>query len=136
MPDVACTLLCDACSHFLSVLSPTTGEVVIRVEMPQQERPVDTSQQSWTGVVIDDDRGAVVSPCSGDAGSAMLQFSVEDNGPGIPAEEQASVFTPFFKGRYSSQQGSGLNLSIAAQIVKLHGAAAAACMHAWLAACL
>jgi len=51
--------------------------------------------------------------------------SVEDNGPGIPAERRAEVFERFFRGdadhRPGQPQGSGLGLAIVHDIVRLHG---------------
>ena len=103
------------CSHCVPDLSPTTGQVAIRVAMHHPPVPQDSPFTS-IGINVDDDDGIVV-------GDSMLEFSVEDNGPGIPPEDHASVFTPSCKRRFNSQHGSGLSLSIAEQLVKLHGAA-------------
>lgn len=43
---------------------------------------------------------------------------VQDNGPGIPADAQAQLFTPFFT---TKDKGTGLGLSISHQIVTAHG---------------
>ncbi len=45
---------------------------------------------------------------------------VEDNGPGIPAEERERVFEPFHRLRPRST-GSGLGLNLVQQVVKRHG---------------
>jgi two-component system OmpR family sensor kinase len=53
-----------------------------------------------------------------------LEFIVEDDGPGIPAEERARIFEPFYRldrSRDRASGGFGLGLSIAQQAVKLHG---------------
>jgi signal transduction histidine kinase len=50
-------------------------------------------------------------------------FSVSDTGPGIPKEEQAQLFTRFFRGQAASTSGvsgAGLGLAIAKEIVDLH----------------
>jgi two-component system OmpR family sensor kinase len=39
-------------------------------------------------------------------------FTVEDTGPGIPADQRARVFEPFFRLLGSQQSGSGLGLAI------------------------
>jgi signal transduction histidine kinase len=46
-----------------------------------------------------------------------------DSGPGIPPEEQAQVFTPFYRGSVGRRfpQGMGLGLSIARDLVDAHG---------------
>ena len=48
--------------------------------------------------------------------------SVQDNGPGIPADELDSIFVPFQRGRgVSAHQGTGLGLAICKRIVERHG---------------
>ncbi len=47
-----------------------------------------------------------------------LEFTVSDNGPGIPDEIRTHVFDPFVTTR---QNGSGLGLSMVARIVERHG---------------
>ncbi len=44
-------------------------------------------------------------------------ISVSDNGPGIPQEILENIFTPFFT---SSKEGSGIGLSLARQVMKMH----------------
>ena len=49
-------------------------------------------------------------------------LEVEDDGPGIPLEEQKKVFERFYRGDAArSGQGSGLGLSIVRQIALTHG---------------
>lgn len=50
-----------------------------------------------------------------------VQFSVRDEGPGIPAEFQARVFDRFFRVPGQAKTGVGLGLSIAREIVVAHG---------------
>jgi two-component system OmpR family sensor kinase len=54
------------------------------------------------------------------AGGAML--SVEDSGPGIPAEERERVFDRFYRIAGSEASGSGLGLAITKAIAERHGA--------------
>jgi PAS domain S-box-containing protein len=52
------------------------------------------------------------------------RVSVEDNGPGIPAEDRERVFLRFQRGRVHADEqpsGSGLGLAIAKRIVERHG---------------
>ena len=53
-------------------------------------------------------------------GSALL--TVEDEGPGIPAEEKESVFEPFRKasGSRSASVGMGIGLSLVRRFAELH----------------
>jgi two-component system, OmpR family, sensor kinase len=57
-----------------------------------------------------------------------LQFSVSDQGPGIPATERERVFDPFFRlsgdgaGKGDSQRrGFGLGLTLARRVAEVHG---------------
>lgn len=54
----------------------------------------------------------------------MVGFSVQDDGPGIPLEEQGKLFERFYRGnvgRDSEASGTGLGLAIAQEIVSRHG---------------
>ena len=53
-----------------------------------------------------------------------LIIEVEDNGVGIAADEVPHVFEKFFRSqdaRVQDESGSGLGLSLAHEIVRLHG---------------
>ena len=53
-----------------------------------------------------------------------VEIRVADRGPGIPADEQAHIFEPFFRGRRALQDqihGTGLGLNLAKKIVEAHG---------------
>ncbi len=55
---------------------------------------------------------------------ATLEIVVEDDGPGIPPQERARVFEPFYRldrSRDRATGGFGLGLSIAHKAVALHG---------------
>jgi two-component system NtrC family sensor kinase len=51
---------------------------------------------------------------------AMLEMSVSDNGPGIPAAQLDQLFNPFFTTKPVGE-GTGLGLSISDGIVRQHG---------------
>lgn len=56
--------------------------------------------------------------------AASVEIDIEDNGPGIPAEDAETVFEPFRRletSRNRETGGSGLGLSIARNIVRAHG---------------
>ena len=52
-----------------------------------------------------------------------VRFSVEDEGPGIPADERDSVFKKFYRGgsRTGRPHGMGMGLSIVRGIIEAHG---------------
>ncbi len=55
---------------------------------------------------------------------SVVEIRVADRGPGIPPEEQARVFDPFFRGKRAVQDqihGTGLGLNLVRQIVEAHG---------------
>jgi two-component system sensor histidine kinase BaeS len=54
----------------------------------------------------------------------LVQLIIEDDGPGLPAEEVPYIFTRFYRGdkaRPSQEGSSGLGLAIARSIVEAHG---------------
>jgi two-component system sensor histidine kinase MtrB len=55
------------------------------------------------------------------------RIAVEDNGPGVPADERDQIFERFVRGRTGGQRqaaaGVGLGLSLVAEHVRLHGGA-------------
>jgi signal transduction histidine kinase len=52
-----------------------------------------------------------------------LEFTVEDNGPGIDSSDLPFIFEKFYRGKKSGAQGkgTGMGLSIARAIVVAHG---------------
>jgi len=96
-----------------------------------KELPVVQADNRWIGQVIDNlllnaikyaGSGAKVSISGTDKGEAVV-ICVEDNGPGIPPEEQKMVFDKFYRGRASINQvpGTGLGLAISKSVVEKHG---------------
>ena len=58
-----------------------------------------------------------------DRDNVLLEF-VDDDGPGVPADQREAVFKPFFRldaSRNTGTGGVGLGLSIARDIVLSHG---------------
>ena len=58
------------------------------------------------------------------SGGSDVAIAVEDDGPGIPVEEQRRIFEPFYRGRHAQDheiEGSGIGLNIVKQVVKSHG---------------
>jgi signal transduction histidine kinase len=53
-----------------------------------------------------------------------VEIRVADRGPGVPADEQAHIFEPFFRGRRAVNDqihGTGLGLDLVKKIVTAHG---------------
>ncbi|MGE5358096.1 MAG: sensor histidine kinase [Bacteroidales bacterium] len=58
------------------------------------------------------------------AGDSVAKIQVVDRGDGIPAEEQADVFRPFYRGAAASAsgvKGTGIGLATVAHIARAHG---------------
>jgi len=67
---------------------------------------------------------SLISTTSGDPEMPFARFSVEDTGPGIPAEHLPFLFDRFYRvdsGRSRDQGGSGLGLNIARWVAESHG---------------
>lgn len=60
----------------------------------------------------------IVLPGSGARVHLPLAITVQDNGPGVPAELQDSLFDPFISGKTN---GSGLGLALVAKLIGDHG---------------
>ena len=58
---------------------------------------------------------------SGRIQGAMVVFSVEDHGVGIPLTQRTRVFQPFVRLLRSEAEGSGIGLAIIQRIVELYG---------------
>jgi len=58
-----------------------------------------------------------------------VQISVSDRGPGVPADELARIFEPFYRvsaARERDSGGDGIGLAIVARVAQLHGGQATA----------
>ena len=57
-------------------------------------------------------------------GKPAIRLGIHDNGPGIPKEEPARVFEPFFRGKLAIENlrhGTALGLNLAKRIIEAHG---------------
>jgi NtrC-family two-component system sensor histidine kinase KinB len=54
-------------------------------------------------------------------GARIVRFAVKDEGPGVPKEMRRRIFDKFFRLADGSDEGAGLGLSIAREIVLAHG---------------
>ncbi|MCU0932385.1 MAG: sensor histidine kinase [Serpentinimonas sp.] len=110
-------------------------EALVDVVLPAHEVPVVADADRLTQVVLNlltnaakfvpSTRGRVtVTVTVTDGGqSGMATVQVQDNGPGVPPEEQALVFEKFRQGGHNLNrpQGTGLGLPISRQIVEHMG---------------
>ena len=64
------------------------------------------------------DNGMIKINLTGDHG--QISFEIEDSGPGIPKKDQARIFDKFERIQAEKQEGTGLGLPIAKDIIGLH----------------
>ncbi len=111
--------------------APLEGAAPPRIdfELPSEAAPVMMDRQMLRRVMINLLRNAsqALGPKLGGAGRILVrlerkkqdyELSVEDNGPGIPAELRESIFDPYVT---TKTFGTGLGLAIAKKIVIEHG---------------
>lgn len=115
--------------HVCELLRPEAASRSIEMVMmlPNSLPPVaaDSAQltQALVNLVINaiqavERNGCVVVSAGRDEQGGVLTITVQDTGPGIPADKQSAIFEPFFTTR---AEGSGLGLWIVQQIITAHG---------------
>ena len=122
----------QAVSRAVLDVAPTAREkgVVVRVDVGA-EVTVEADPLAVERILITLMRNAVkFAPEGGEvsigaaAGAEVIHFTVEDNGPGIAAENLVRLGRPFEQGAavmINGMKGSGLGLAIANSLVELHG---------------
>ncbi|HET7825410.1 MAG TPA: ATP-binding protein, partial [Anaeromyxobacter sp.] len=118
----------EAVRTVVKVVVPATGRAVdVQLDLrgdgtveciPEELNQVLTNLVQNAIEAVPDGTGRVRIDGSGDAQTLVL--SVADNGPGIPPDVQARLFTPFFTTK-GPGRGMGLGLTIARRVVNAHG---------------
>ncbi len=93
------------------------GEPMVKV------RP-DAFRRCIANLVTNSARYADTIAIAGHRDHRWLTVTVDDDGPGIPADQREDVFKPFFRlddARNVDEGGSGLGLAIARDIARSHG---------------
>jgi PAS domain S-box-containing protein len=65
------------------------------------------------------ERGTIAIEATQENGK--VQFSVRDNGPGIPEADLKHVFKPYWQAKKTAHMGAGLGLAIVRGIIEAHG---------------
>lgn len=65
--------------------------------------------------------GSVITLAARREDEKNIRFSVKDEGPGVPRELRRRIFDKFFRASESGDEGAGMGLSIAREIVLAHG---------------
>jgi signal transduction histidine kinase len=85
---------------------------------PEQIRQVLVNLVNNAAEAMEEGGGSVSLRAAAFPDGDGLIICVEDNGPGISAEDQEQIFTPFYTTKFS---GTGLGLAVARTLVNQHG---------------
>lgn len=110
-------LAADATRHGRKASASFAGPPMVQV------RP-ESFRRCIANLVANATRYGKTVAISGSREPRWLEVSVDDDGPGIPADRREDVFRPFLRlddARNQNQGGSGLGLSIARDIAGAHG---------------
>ncbi len=119
-----------ACREVLSVLQEEFSDIADQVHLPPSlpslQVPYSHLYQIFANLIGNALRYAGVAGApvevTGERLGNRVRFSIRDHGPGIPAEEQPSIFEAFYRGETAGKtQGSGVGLAIVAKIAKHYG---------------
>lgn len=103
------------------------GSITLTVVAPDQLEPLLCDGHQVRQVLLNLVRNAVQAARTqvmltveafGDADDPAIAFVVDDDGPGIPADDHQRIFTPFFT---TKDEGTGLGLAVSHAIVEQHG---------------
>lgn len=113
------------------LLRPVAERKGVRLEAEGCEHaaPVDADADKLKQILINlVDNAVKFSPAErrvrvrAESAAGALQLVVEDEGPGVSAEDVPHLFERFYRGRGGDQApGSGLGLAIAKNLARLHG---------------
>ncbi|HAK95247.1 MAG TPA: hypothetical protein DCM87_09645 [Planctomycetes bacterium] len=118
-------------AHVGALLRARTERTEIRVERPCARVEISADRDLLTQLLLNLGINALdaigqaagmarlrTAPARGRGDAPGIEFSVEDNGCGIPKEYQERIFTPFFSRKAG---GTGIGLAMAHRIALLHG---------------
>jgi signal transduction histidine kinase len=124
--------LAAAANEIVRTLGHDIEEKQLQVEVAGDSLAVEADEQSLRQLLFNliinaiqavDTRGKIQIRVQR-AGPAEAVMEVRDDGPGVPPEQRAEIFKPYFT---THQKGTGLGLAVVQQIVLAHG---------WEVACL
>ena len=124
----------------VSLMEPGAVERQVRLTLAEPSSGTEQLQPSWDGQAVQQalvnliDNAVKHSPAGATVKveykavvipvGSSIHIAVEDQGPGIPAEEQQSIFEPFFRRGSELRRetrGIGIGLSIVKHVAEAHG---------------
>ena len=126
-PELVQTLVAEAVAQVEPQIAGGTGRVVL--ELGSEPLAVRADRKAVVEALLNllsnafkygGTRVVVRAQKRGD----RVQVDVEDDGPGVPREEQRKIFHKFYRGRNpmgAPVKGSGLGLAMARHVVRAHG---------------
>ncbi len=118
--------LTAACSEVVRTLSYDLGEKRIRTEVAGEALAIEADEQLLRQVLFNLLNNAAQAVADGGqiqievrrAGATEAVLEIRDDGAGVPPENRAEIFKPYFTTR---PKGTGLGLAVVQQIVLAHG---------------
>jgi signal transduction histidine kinase len=127
----------------VKLMEPHAGEMQVSLLLSEPQSGSEEMQPCWDGQAVQQalvnliDNAIKHSPPGkrvmvgfeavkgpGQGGTSGIQLTVEDQGPGIPAEEQEQIFEPFYRRGTELRRetrGIGIGLSIVKHVAEAHG---------------
>ena len=123
------SILVSKCRYHLKPLAET-NDITVKIEISKDLPLVMGDPENLQQVILNLMSNAIkFSPRGGRVlvrvepdGNQMLRFSISDNGPGIPEEEQSFIFNKYYRAKNvrNHSDGVGLGLSISKHIIEAH----------------
>jgi two-component system phosphate regulon sensor histidine kinase PhoR len=121
----------EACKSAIESLEPFAAEAAVRLDSPHGDAALLADEQRLIQVVINLLSNAIKFSPPGSLVSISIldrqdfaEIRITDSGPGIPAEDRATIFHKFRQSQTATMtktKGTGLGLSIVRAIVEAHG---------------
>ena len=123
------SILVSKCRYHLKPLAES-NDITVKIEITKDLPLVMADPENLQQVILNLMSNAIkFSPRGGRVlvrvepdGNQMLRFSISDNGPGIPEEEQSFIFNKYYRAKNvrNHSDGVGLGLSISKHIIEAH----------------
>jgi signal transduction histidine kinase len=120
------TIVSDAQQRLMQQIDDKQAEIILPETWPVVVGYAPWIEEIWVNYLSNALKYGGSPPCiklgaTLDEAGASIRFWVQDNGPGLSQEEQASVFAQFTRLETTRAEGHGLGLSIVKRIVEKLG---------------